>query len=705
MSLGKCCGILTALVVCVVGSRIVPLSAQEIQAQRLPPELVAKGAWSATTTYAIDDIVTARGSTWRSLKAANRNRPPGQTQPSTAAYWEPLASGLNPTGAWVSTTKYQPNDLAISNGSTWRAKRTNLNKAPIAGANWEQFAAQGLPGAQGPAGPNNGIGAGTQSVPAISFNGDTDTGIYSPSAGKIAMVENGSLFLHNLGTHNTAFGMNALSINTGVQNTAIGDHALESNTNAINNTAVGNITLQSNSTGYSNTAVGSAALTFNTTGDSNVGVGDAALTSNLTGRANTAVGAVALSANNVGVGNTGVGYAALAHNKASSNTAVGAAALTENTTGTNNSAVGDDALRFNVDGRDNTALGTAALQSNTSGYQSSSVGSFALQHNTTGYNNSAFGYLALYANTTGFTNAALGNHALTSNTTGSGNTATGSGALYHNTQGASNTGFGQNALFTNALGIDNVAIGSGALYNTYGHPATDGPEGDGSYNTAVGHAALQFNTQGSHNVAVGFNSLSANTTGSNNIALGNAAGGKSVLGSNSIYIGNEGASSDNKTIKIGTPGTQTSTFIAAIRGVTTLNNNAVAVMVDSAGQLGTVSSSRRYKYDIETMADASAMLTKLRPVTFRYKQVQDKGAHPLQYGLIAEEVADVFPDLVVLKDGKPETVKYHLLPTFLLAGYQAQQKAIATQAQEIADLKQRLRAMEAQLPTRAAALH
>jgi hypothetical protein len=118
-------------------------------------------------------------------------------------------------------------------------------------------------------------------------------------------------------------------------------------------------------------------------------------------------------------------------------------------------------------------------------------------------------------------------------------------------------------------------------------------------------------------------------------------------------------------------------------------------MIDSNGQLGTNSSSRRYKFDIETMGDMSAMLAKLRPVTFRYKQAQNGGAHPLQYGLIAEEVADVFPGLAVFKDGQPETVKYHLLPSFLLAGYQAQQKTIAAQADEIARLKERVAANEA----------
>ena len=130
------------------------------------------------------------------------------------------------------------------------------------------------------------------------------------------------------------------------------------------------------------------------------------------------------------------------------------------------------------------------------------------------------------------------------------------------------------------------------------------------------------------------------------------------------------------------------------------------VLIDGEGQLGTMSSSRRYKYDIAAMPEISEMLAKLRPVTFRYRQAQNDGTHPLQYGLIAEEVADVFPDLALFtKDGSVETVKYHLLPSFLLAAYQAQQNTIAAQAQKIETLEARLQRLEALLPpTKAAAV-
>src|SRR4029079_1555446 len=175
---------------------------------------------------------------------------------------------------------------------------------------------------------------------------------------------------------------------------------------------------------------------------------------------------------------------------------------------------------------------------------------------------------------------------------------------------------------------------------------------------------------------------------------------------------------DTKTIKIGTPGTQTSTYIAGITGVfldgMDANNNPVGINIPTH-QLGLFfeGSSRRYKKDIHAMPDMTAMLTKLRPVTFRYKKPAADGTHPLRYGLIAEEVAEVFPHLAVFKDGRPETVRYNELPKFLLAGYQAQQKVIEAltksdreKTKRIVALERRLSTLEAALPrSTKAALH
>jgi hypothetical protein len=206
------------------------------------------------------------------------------------------------------------------------------------------------------------------------------------------------------------------------------------------------------------------------------------------------------------------------------------------------------------------------------------------------------------------------------------------------------------------------------------------------------------NTAGANNTANGANALLANSTGNNNIAIGNDAGANVTSTSNNIEIANLGSAGDSGTIRIGTAGTQTSAFIAGIQGVITGNNNAVPVLIDSNGQLGTTSSSRRYKEDIQDMGNTSSGLLRLRPVTFRYKKPFADGSQPVQYGLIAEEVAEVYPDLVARSaDGQIETVKYQVLDSMLLNELQKQNTTIAAQKEQIRSLEERLARVEAAL--------
>jgi hypothetical protein len=208
----------------------------------------------------------------------------------------------------------------------------------------------------------------------------------------------------------------------------------------------------------------------------------------------------------------------------------------------------------------------------------------------------------------------------------------------------------------------------------------------------------------SANIALGIGALPNITTGTNNIAIGSlAASAVSGGNSNNIHIGNQGSAGDSGVIRIGTG--QSEFFVAGVRGVPTLNNNAVPVMIDSAGQLGTVSSSRRFKEDIQDMDDASQDMMRLRPVTFRYKQPFADGSKPIQYGLIAEDVARVFPDLVAHSaDGQIETVKYQVLAPMLLNIVQRHQEEtrrleqkVDEQEQENKLLRERLAQIEAGL--------
>ena len=335
------------------------------------------------------------------------------------------------------------------------------------------------------------------------------------------------------------------------------------------------------------------------------------------------------------------------------NTAEGQDALFSLTNGVNNTAVGFDALYFNTGGSFNTATGFAALFRNTTGSYNAAAGLNALYSNTTGSNNTANGAQALFKNTTGSSNTADGVNALYYNTTGIQNTANGASALKFNTTGGGNTASGYQALLHNTTGSNNTADGLAALYH----------DGTGSNNTVIGTAALYNSMGGDDNTAIGSGALLLLAFGSNNIALGAGAGGGLRLSDNNIFIGNGGDFFDySDTIRIGA--SQTRTFVAGIRGVTTGNTDAIAVVIDSAGQLGTVSSSRRFKKEIKTMDKASEAILALKPVTFHYKS--DTKDTP-QFGLIAEEVANVNPDLVVRdRNGEIYTVRYEAVNAMLL---------------------------------------
>ena len=290
-------------------------------------------------------------------------------------------------------------------------------------------------------------------------------------------------------------------------------------------------------------------------------------------------------------------------------------------------------------------------------------------------------------------NLALGVQAMQNNTSGWGNTAIGHQALQSNTTGLGNTATGDEALLFNTIGQSNVATGAGALARNT----------EGSANIAVGVFAMNANIIGSSNTAIGGSALSTNLSGNNNnIAIGlSAATGLPGNTRNNIDIGSPGGSADSATIRIGTPGTQISFFAAGIRGITTANNDAIPVVIDSAGQLGTVSSSRRFKEDIADMGDASHELMRLRPVTFRYTEPFADGSKPIQYGLIAEEVAEVYPDLVAHSaDGQIETVKYQVLDSMLLNEVQRQQDQIQRLEKENRNLQERLARIESALASK-----
>ena len=259
-------------------------------------------------------------------------------------------------------------------------------------------------------------------------------------------------------------------------------------------------------------------------------------------------------------------------------------------------------------------------------------------------------------------------HALLNNTTGTNNTATGEFALNDNTTGNLNTANGLAALRSNTIGDSNTAEGGDALF---------------------------LNTTGSANTAIGTGALGSNTTGNSNIAVGSAAGHALTTGNQNIVIGNANAvAGESNTMRIGSSLSQTRAFIAGIRGVATGNNDAVNVVIDSAGQLGTISSSRRYKKEIKAMEQASEAILSLNPVSFRYKS--DNTNRP-EFGLIAEEVAEVNPDLVVRdENGEIYTVRYEAVNAMLLNEFLKEHKTVQEQGATITQQRKDFEAAIAQ---------
>jgi trimeric autotransporter adhesin len=397
------------------------------------------------------------------------------------------------------------------------------------------------------------------------------------------------------------------------------------------NTAEGQDAVFSLGSGFWNTALGFQALYYDTTGSINTAAGYAALHTNITGDYNTAYGSTSLYHNT----------------HANFNTAIGHGALFDNTIGERNTALGSFALGNNFHGIRNTATGYGALYKNDNGYYNTANGYGALYENI-GSRNTAVGYAALYNSGWDDANTAVGYAALYNNN-GDGNTATGYAALYSNMHGVGsfNTATGREALYNNS-GWSNTANGYRALYNDNG----------GDVNTAIGVLALQNNTTGESNTAVGHTAGTGVTTAHHVICIGAGVSGLNV--NNSCYIG--------------------SIFGAASYGGT-------AVFINSDGKLGTSTSSGRFKDEIKPMDRASEALLALKPVTFRYKKEIDPGGTS-QFGLVAEDVEKINPDLVVRdQNGKPYSVRYDQVNAMLLNEFLKEHKKVQEQGLTITELK------------------
>jgi len=535
-----------------------------------------------------------------------------------------------------------------------------------------------------------------------SNSGNVGIGETSPSQkldveGNIAMsgylYQGSSVFLHNAGTNNTFAGASAGNLTlSGADNTAVGFQSLRDDTTGHSNTAIGADALNDNTTGFENTAVGEDALHFNQAGEANTAIGHSALEQS-TDDYNTAVGYHALNGLTDGSHNIALG------NQAGSNLtdgdknifigASGAAATESNTIRIGNSS---DHSRTYLQGPVTIENYTLPDTDGTNGQVLSTNGSGTVSWQTVAGGSSAWTTSGdhIYSSNSG--NVGIGDTTPSQKLDVDGNiemngmlfmgadrflfTRTGHSLFLgvnsgnETMSGNYNVGIGRDTLSSVTSGVDNVALGWGAQHLN----------ASGYYNTAVGDCALYYNSAGDYNTAVGNDALkdlagtnscntavgnaalSALASGSGNIALGHSAGSANTGGADNIYIGNVGAV-ETATIRIGGPA-QTSAYMAGIYGGTV--SGGTAVYIKSDGQLGTTTSSARFKTGIADLGSTSDVLYDLRPVTFEYKPEID----PLgitQYGLIAEEVAEVAPDLVIYDDaGDPYTVRYEQLVPLLL---------------------------------------
>ena len=396
--------------------------------------------------------------------------------------------------------------------------------------------------------------------------------------------------------------------------------------------------------GAGNSAFGTGALAINTSGTLNTAVGVSALAANTTGLGNTATGNSALVANQSGSANTASGHGSLASNVSGNfNTATGYSALAHTTTGSNNVAAGYETLASNTSGSDNTAVGVHALASNVTGGANTAVGIRALESSVDAYSNTALGRQALQLNTSGGANMASGTFALLSNQIGSGNTASGVYSLYFNNSG------------------DN--------------------------NTAVGMAALQGNVAGDYNVGVGYGALGS-ATGTDNVAIGSYAGTNATTGTGNIYLGARGAAGESNTMYLGQVGYQARAFIAGVRGVTTGVANAVPVMIDSSGQFGTLSSSRRFKEDVRDMSTRAGGCSICGRSCSGTRRVTPTGRSRFSTVWLPRKSPTAFPELAVRgADGNVETVHYETLSVLLLNEMQRQERQNQEQERQIQELR------------------
>lgn len=397
------------------------------------------------------------------------------------------------------------------------------------------------------------------------------------------------------------------------------------------------------------------------------------------------------SATSIALGN--VSYAVGSTN----NTSIGVDAGIAITTGTDNTLIGHSSGILLSSGVSNTLVGSNSGAALTSGGSNTFLGTSSGAATTLGSTNVAVGASALAANTTGTDNVAIGNNANDANTAGIGNISIGRNSLGALTSGSNNISIGTSSMLITTTSTENIAIG---------HLAMGAGNVSGSNNTSIGTSSLTALTSGGNNTCLGNSALSTLSTTSNNVAIGRNAG-NTTTGSNNIFIGSGVTNAGSNRIQIGTQGTQTSCIIAGISGQ--VSSAGIAVLINASGVLGTTTSSRRFKNTITPIdREISKKIYSLEPVSFYYNEdysdehsssssSSEKPPPRIQYGLIAEDVEEIFPEIIAREndspDGKAYSIQYHLLQPLIIKELQSLRREFDEEIEklrrELSDLEKR----------------
>lgn len=678
-------------VLCATAANVVGVRASGTSGQLMTAVTSDIPAWTTATypaTTAQGDLLssTSANTVVALAKNTTATRYLANTGASNNAAWDQvnLANGITGT-------------LVVGNGGTGAATFTQYGVMLGNAANALQVTAAGATGTVliGTTGANPSFSATPTVTTMNATTFDTNVAAAGVTLAGTTLAADGSDA--NIGISITPKGTGVTTCSTGITSTAGNITATSGNFVATagnlllptTSSTIGQVQINSvrfaHSYGTSNTFIGAAAGNFTTSGTGlNVAVGAAALDALTTGSSNIAIGKDAAGALTEGNYNVLIG------------TEAGAAI----TTGVQVVAIGYQALDAVTTGNIcSVGIGHNALGAlNGAGVSCTAVGNRALEDCTTGTDNVAVGDSAAKNITTSSGITAIGSNALLTATTATGNTAIGFEALKVIT-GNNNVALGYQAMANQTTGGNSIAIGYQAMLGAASSTAT--------LNIVIGYGAGEVVTSANRNVLIGGSAGDTLTTGAYNTIIGYVAGSGSITtGSYNVFIGeatgSSYASDESSNIVIGSAiagtagednvlrigdGTGTgngqlaSAYISGIFGKAVDGATDVPVIIDSANKLGTTTSSARYKENIADMASASDCLMSLRPVIFNYKTDEQKRT---RFGLIAEEVIEIFPELVVKNsDGEPEAVKYHEMPTILL--------------NEIQKLNKRIEILEAQI--------